>query len=233
MNNIEFIENQLIAAPIPKETSTYKPISNKILLNELQEELYKRNMIISSKKYLTNNHFNSMVGRYSIKSNSVDDLEMAIAFKNSYNKTMSLGFAAGARVIVCSNGMVKGDISYKNKHQGSISKDLKDNIIFSLDKMESSFEKIIIAKDRLKKVELKNNKIHELIGEMFLKEELCTTTQLGIIKNELEYSKDFKDNNAWCLYNHFTESFKKSNVYNYIEQHSNLHNYFENKFSLN
>lgn len=71
----------------------------------------------------------------------------------------------------------------------------------------------------------------ELIKQL---NDLITSTQLGIIKRELNEPtfKDFTDPTVWSLYNHITYSLKEAHPSQYMKQHINVHKFFEEEFSL-
>ena len=58
-----------------------------------------------------------------------DITELTIGIRSSYDKTMSSGIAIGGRVVVCSNLMFVGDITYMRKH----TKNSIDDIINQMD----------------------------------------------------------------------------------------------------
>ena len=52
------------------------------------------------------------------------EIVVSIGFRNSYNKSISAGFCAGSRVIVCSNLMFTGDIVRIRRHTRNILTDI-------------------------------------------------------------------------------------------------------------
>ena len=70
------------------------------------------------------------------------------AFRNSYDKSMSVATVAGANVWICENGLVKGDMQFIRKHTGSVVKELNSIIIKTIEQLEAEF---IIPRDILNK----------------------------------------------------------------------------------
>lgn len=220
----------ILAKPVPIETRTYKPVSHASIIDFVKEYCYKRNLNIINEKYISAADENKVVANYMIESGD-PELKLGIAFKNSYDKSMSLGFAGGSAVFICSNGMIKGDVVYASKHSGSIITDLNHALTTTVELLDAEFEVLNKDKNRFKQIEVDKRLIHELTGRMFLEEEIINTEQLQIFKKEMNLSEHFKEQTAWSVYNWTTEALKKSHPLNYIEKHIKLHNLFEEQFN--
>jgi len=203
-------EDYLLSVPVPSKTETYSPVGHRVLLNELQGKIAQRGMKIIDKQYYHGAFGQQMLGKYTIESGD-SDLNMQLAFRNSYDKSMAIGFAAGATVFVCSNGMLAGDLLVYRKHTGTVVEELHDYIIDGINMMENNFSKLQNDMQKLKDVE----------------EEIINSTQLNIVKRELTESQNFVGKNAWCLYNNVTEALKTSHVTNAMQDHLDLHEFFE------
>ena len=125
-------ENEIILAPIPTETNSYKPVPNEVLINEVQEQLYKANMRIVNKRYNANANLTQMFATYEIEANDSEQ-RLMVGFRNSYDKSLAVGLVAGSSVIVCSNLMFKGDIKILRKHTTNVFRDLDGLINNTID----------------------------------------------------------------------------------------------------
>jgi hypothetical protein len=160
---------------------------------------------------------------------------MRLAFRNSYDKSMSVAFVAGASVWICSNGMISGEIQFMRKHTGSVIQELNERIVSAIDELEQHFDLMISHSERMKSIELKKREAAELVGRMYIEEDLILPTQLSVVKKEIERPtyQDFRDDTLWSLYNHVTYSLKESHPITYIQQHKNLHQFVSDEFELN
>lgn len=227
---LEFGElTRILLANVPIETPTYKPIAHRIIIDSVKEYCYKNNVIIHKENYLSNQKATQVVGTYTLGA-EIGGLQMQIAFKNSYDKTMSLGFAAGATVFICQNGVVRGEIAYKRKHQGNIQLELNENLNNTYEKLDHELEQIVKDFAVFRSREVVAAKLHELIGRMYMEDDILNTEQLQIVKRESEHSEHFSGSSAYDLYNWVTESLKSSHPTNYLEKHSKLHTLFLNEF---
>ena len=158
-----------------------------------------------------------------------------IGWQNSYDKTLSFKFAIGSQIFICSNGCVSGNIgSIKKKHKGNIQEFAPERIAEYIKFAADNFKQLQLDRDRMKNVEITKRTSAELLGRMFLDEEIITATQLGIVKRELEHpTHDYKcKNSAWELYNFTTFALKGEAPSEYIDTHSNVHEFFMNKSGI-
>ena len=224
LNN--FTETQLCELEAPIATASYTPISHKEIIETIKEELDKKGFAINTANYKANHAGTQLIGYYGIK--HIDaEIDIMLAFRNSYNKTISAGVAIGGVVVICENGMVAGDVSLIRKHTGNASIVVKNKIRAGINRFDISFKEVLADRDQMKKQLITKQACAEILGRMYIQEKIITGTQLDIIKNELDYSKHFKTETVWDFYNHCTESLKTSSVYDWMPNHINLHNFIK------
>lgn len=232
IEDAKILEEQIFKAPVPPQTDSYTPVSHANIVNAVQEEADKRGLKIKDKQYWTNRQDQQVTGKFNIIVPGDDEMGMMVAFRNSYDRTMSLGFAAGGNVWICTNGMVSGDITLVRRHTGTIVQEITEKINVSMDQLEDQFATLVTAKEKMKQIEVSKTTMAELAGKMFIQEELINSTQLNIVKQEILTSENFGEENLWSMYNHVTEAYKKSSAYSYIDNHRELHQHFAEKFEL-
>jgi len=216
---------ELKQVTVPKETKTYVPVSHGSIIDLVSEELDKRKLKITSETYSANRGGQQMFGNFTIAGGNKEQ-DMNIGFRNSYDKSMQIGMVAGSRVIVCSNMMFSGDFKSVHMHNAGIKDELEKIVTLTVDSLEVNFKQIQKDTKKLKSVKVNKSKIAEVLGTMFLHEDIITTTQLSIIKNELVFQENFKDETMWDIYNHTTESLKKSPVTRLVNDHIKAHEFF-------
>lgn len=220
-------QNEILNTAAPKATDTYSPVAHKTIYNAVLEELDKKNLDVSNVILYSARDNNQLVGCMDV--NSGDELGFRIAFRNSYDKTMSVGFVAGTNVFVCSNGMLNGDIHFMHRHTGAVSKELHEKIEMSVVTYDDVMNTMQQDCDRMKYIEVDKTVTASLCGRLFVQHNLITTTQLSIIKNEMiTPSYDYNvEGTMWEFYNHVTHSLKKTHPSRYIEQHKNFHGFIK------
>lgn len=233
MKNWQSNEEFLKAVEKPHAVGRYCPIAHDVFIDEIQKGLDERGLVVKSKKYLTANDGKIMTGEYSVQGSN-SDLNIGFNFQNSYNKMLTANIRSGAIVLVCKNGMISTrGVKYSRKHLGTGALDnVRANIVKCLDNAENEYQKLIEDMKEMKQLSLSKSVISELVGDMYVNESLITETQLSVLKNELNTSVNFKDDNAWCFYNNVTECLKDNHAAKYINQHLKIYSYLGDRFHL-
>ena len=220
--------------PVPLSTSTYSAVPHKDVIESVMEQLDKRNMKIISEKYNVAAKGDKLIGYFDIEFDGDSEMGTRFAFRNSYDKSMSVAPVSGSSVFICSNGMVKGDMKYVRKHTGEVAKELNSVIIRTIESMESEFLDLKRHSEQMKSIELKKDKAAEMYGRLFMIEDIITPNQLSIVKKQLDESSfdEFKEESVWSAYNHVTYALKESHPLNYINQHVDFHKFMQKEYSL-
>lgn len=212
----------------------YSAITHKEVIETIGEYLYKQNYSICRENYLSASNGQRAIGRLAI---GYGDTECGyeISWKNSLDGSMSFGICSGMHTFICSNGSVYGDISsYKRKHSGNANQQILGEIEKAVNLIEQTVKLHTERKNRMKEIEISKKTIAELCGKMFIEEEIITSTQLGIIKKELE-NPSFNyccDGSVWQFYNYCTHAVKETTPMFWHKTHQKLGDYFVNEFGL-
>ena len=247
VRNISTREEVYNAPIIPWSNDSYTPISNKFIMDMLTDKIQNLGLTVKSEDYRTSltkdGKIKGVIGGLNVITDSAD-YGQRIMFRNSYDKSMSFAIVVGGIVWVCENGLCSGDYQYKRIHRGVITgdssttqDDIVENINGSFQYLETAFTKVTGQLDELKHFQISPKESYELIGELFFKQEIISITQMSIVKRELVQSNNFRhigdtDFTAYDLYNHITESLKKSYVSVYLQNHIQVHKLFENVFNI-
>lgn len=229
-STIENLDKMLIA-PVPKETKTYKPVSHKQLIDLTLESIHQSGYSLVSQEYSTARDGNVANGRYTIGNVADSEMKLQIGWQNSYDKSLSLKFALGTSIIICSNGMVKGDHgAFRKKHQGDIQSFTPAAVSEYIKGGGDAFRNLQNERDQFKNIEVDGQVQAELLGRMFLREDIITSTQLNIIKREIKSpTHDYgAADSMWELYNHVTFAMKQAHPSTWMQDHINVHDFFNN-----
>lgn len=223
--------DRALRAPIPAATETYSPIAHSEFLSELRTKLSDNSYAVKGQRLFVNGSGTKLVGFYDVddlRQETPDDFgfRMSIGFKNSYDKSMSAALVVGATVIICSNGMVSGDlITFRRKHTGNVLELLREKMQQAVLSMNSSFARLVADAEIMKSYELTPRQKAEILGVMYFEKEIVTPNQLSVVKKELITSENFRGNTVWDLYNNVTVALKKSHPLRYVEDHIRLHDF--------
>lgn len=222
----------LMQTIVPQQTRTYKPISHKQLIDLTFQSVISAGFQIEKQEYTAARDNQIATGRYTISNVNDSEMKLEIAWQNSYNKSVTLKFAIGARVIICQNGMVHGDMgSLKKKHTGDVQEFAPAKISDYIKQAGDVFTLMQKERDAMKNIELTKRVTGELLGRMFIEESFIQSTQLNIIAREIEKpSYDYgHPNTLWELYNHTTHSMKPLHPSLWMKSHMDAHSWFVNE----
>jgi len=232
-----FLENQ----PLPSHGKSYTVVSHKEVIENTKKLLEDSGFTIRRELYRANMNAQVAQGVYHIyPSRSIDDnivneneLGMMFAWTNSYDRSKSFQCAIGAYVMVCSNGMMCGDMmNFKRKHTGTAGHDIVMQLSNQIKNGEKHYTRILNDRDSLKNVTLTNREQSELLGRLFADDEIVTSSQVSIIKKEMKkpsFNYDCLDDNAWAFYNHVTHSLKVSPPRDWMQDSQNFHDFMMNE----
>ncbi len=238
-------------ASLPNHGKTYTVVSHKSVIDNTLQLLASSGFTIEKEIYRANMNANVAQGIYHIYPTQTTDqqivteneLGMMFAWTNSYDKSTRFQCAIGAYVKVCFNGMIAGDMmNFKRKHTGSADYDVKVHLADQIKNAEKYYKRILQDKDNMKSTTLNCADQAELIGRLFIEEDLLDSQQMSCIKaemNKASFNYGVDSDNAWAFYNHVTYALKKAHPRNWLADQQNFHDFIttelinNNKVNLN
>ncbi len=224
-------KNIMLSAPLPQQTKTYKPVSHKELMDLTLESIYQSGFGLESQHYSTARQGDIATARYVINNVADSEMKLQIAWQNSYDKSASLKFAMGVKIMICSNGCVSGDMgSFKKIHKGDIQTFTPGAITEYIKNGGEAFQQMKRDREHMKTVDVSSRAQAEVLGRLFFEERVIASKQLNIIKRELNTpTHDYGANGSvWELYNHVTFAMKQSHPSDWMQDHIDVHNFFLN-----
>ena len=221
----------ILAAEIPTRTRTYKPVTHQQLIDLTLNSIEKSGFVLDKETYSSYNEGRVANGRYTIQNVADPEMQLQIGWQNSYDKTASLKFAIGTQILVCANGCVSGDYgAFRKKHMGSVEEFTPAAITEYIKQAGDAFRKMQIEREVLKQIELTKRDKAELLGRLFLEDQLINTMQLNIIAKEIEAPTfDYgAPDSVWELYQYTTYAMKETHPRLWISDHIKAHNFFVN-----
>jgi hypothetical protein len=221
--------DELISTAIPQETRTYKPITHQQLIDLTLESVQSSGFIIGSETYNSAREGNVANGRYVITNVADSEMRLQIGWQNSYDKSISLKFAIGTHIIVCSNGCVSGDYgAFKKKHVGEVQTFTPSAITEYIKRAGDAFQRMQAEREKMKNIEITKRTSAELIGRMIVENNIIESTQLNIIRKEMD-NPSFNygaPGSLWELYQHTTYAMKEIHPSLWMNNHIKAHSFF-------
>ena len=225
----------IMNAEVPMQTRTYKPITHSQLIDLTLNSIQGAGFQIDKETYSSARDGNIANGQFSIRNVADREMQLQIGWQNSYDKSLSLKFAIGARIFICQNGMVHGDMgSFKKKHQGSVQEFTPAAIIDYIKQAGDTFTQMQKEREAMKEIELTRRTKAELIGRMLIEEQFISSTQMLIMSRELEApTHDYgAPDSMWELYNYATFAMKELHPSIRMNNHIKAHSFFVNESGI-
>lgn len=222
----EVNREQLDLIPLPPESDTYKPVSHYHLANKLLtiSQVILKDYLIVGEHYGLARNGNQMFAYFKFQKEE-GNMALSLAFRNSYDRSMSIGLAIGACVFVCDNLALQGEIVVMKKHTKNVWLALENTCIQTLYKSQDCFAKITQDAEAMKHRPMENIEAFKIMGLLYGRD-IISPRQLTVVKDEwLRPShEEFRQRNMWSLYNACTEALKSSPPLSVMEKHVQLHN---------
>jgi hypothetical protein len=225
----------LLNAPVPQQTRTYKPVSHVQLMDLTMQGIEKAGFTLDREMYSAARDGAIANGRFTIRNVMDKEMQLEVGWQNSYDKSLTLKFAIGTRIMVCQNGCVFGDYgAFKKKHVGEIQTFAPHAITEYIKGAGEVFRKMQEQRDRMKEIEVSRRTQAELIGRMMLEEQFIQSTQLNIISRELNNPTfDYgAPGSMWELYQFTTQAMRETHPSLWMDNHIKAHNFFVNESGI-
>jgi hypothetical protein len=217
--------------PVPAQTATYKPVSNAQLIDLTLAAIDGAGFTLGKEAYTLAADGQVSTGKFTLTNIMDSEMQIQIGWQNSYNRQVSLKFAIGVNIMICSNGVVSGDMgTFKKAHKGSIQEFTPSAITEYIKSAGDAFREMQIQRELMKQVELTKRQQGELLGRMVVEEQIISTMQLNIIRKEIvRPSYDYGvEGTLWDLYQHTTHSMKELHPATWMSDHMSAHDFFVN-----
>lgn len=222
-------KGMLLTSQVPQQTRTYKPVSHAQLIDLTLESIYQSGFELNQEVYTSARDGKVANGKFTIKNVADSEMQLQIGWQNSYDKSLSLKFAIGTQIFICSNGCVSGDYgAFKHKHVGDIQTFTPQAITEYIKSAGDAFSRMQKEREAMKQIEISKRIQAELIGRMIIEEKFIESTQLNIIRKELElptHNYNAKDS-LWELYQFTTYSMKEVHPSLWMNNHIDAHSFF-------
>lgn len=163
--------------------------------------------------------------------NSDDEQELAIAYRQGYDKTLPYGVALGTSVMICNNLDLSGDIVMSKKHTLNGWDAIKETTELALKNAPTIYHKHLQDAEDMKGVKITQQRGWEILG--FLRgSNILKPVQLSKAFEQWgNPDYDHPTDSLWGLFNSCTEALKlESDPTHAMSRRLALHNVFTEKF---
>lgn len=226
--------HDLEAVKLPRATESYCPVPHTALVDLLVQigEAYLHDFSLKKSQFGLTKNGQQLFGVHTYHNGSTD-LGLSIGFRNSYDKSLSVGIAVGASVFVCDNLALTGDITVMRKHTRFVEDDLHELVVSAVLSARSAYNTIRTESQLMNRIALDNDGAHRLIGLLYGRG-VITPRQIPVVRREWLTPKhsEFQPRTFWSFYNAVTEALKSSPPKDILERHLDLNHTVNEVLSL-
>ena len=220
--------------PLPKATRTYQPVSHEKLSNMLLQMAVHLlpNFSHSHSQFGLSAEGNKMFGVHTLTS-SHTAMGLSIGFRNSYDRSMSVGIAVGASVLVCDNLALCGDITVLRKHTLNVIRDMESMALSAIYKSQKVYHQILKDAEAMQLQEISDDNAYRMLGLVYGRG-IMTPRQIPVAQREWKTPQyeAFQPRTVWSLYNAITEALKSAPPHAIMEKHLGLHQLFSEQYKF-
>jgi hypothetical protein len=220
----EISRNDLASIPTPDETESWRPVAHSDVVDVLTDRAKLRGLSICAERYAV------MAGALYPTPGTKIELPGARLFgsidfepikgmpfpagcrpsagiRNSHDKSFALSILSGARVFICANGVLSAEHIVARKHTSGL--DMVESIDKALDAFMDSIRSFQEMYSNLSTRRLTTTRAHSLVVELARAGAFSSSDILHVVQEfESPRHPEFKERNAWNLYQGCTEIMK-------------------------
>ncbi len=205
--------------PVPEASGRHMPVPHHVLADTVVGTAEDLGLPLRSESWGLSDDGMRLYGALDFdpiaKLRMPDGTGPSLGIRHANDKSISVQLTAGARVFLCDNGVMVGEIeTVRRKHTTGLHLDalIREALTEYLERLPD-FGRM---HDELTSSRLTDMRAKALIHDAFLVEKVMATKYLPAVSDTYfrseEHAERFSHKNRWRLYNAFTETFKQESV---------------------
>ncbi len=214
------------AVPPPSRTESYNPVHYGDAIDLMHIEAARLGMQIRSESYGLNKEGDQLFALLTLDSGNPEH-GLSIGLRQSYNKTLALGVAVGAKVFVCDNLCFSGSaFKVVRKNTVNVWPDFRNLLRAQITEALPTYHSLEADFGAMKETPVSLNRGYSVLGVM-LGQELLTPQQASVAFGDWREPRhaEFGERNVWGLYNSVTEGLKKGGAGRVLDRHAAAHDF--------
>ena len=220
----EISRRDLNTIPTPDPTDSWRPVAHSDVVDVLTDRARLRGLVIRNERYaVMDGALYPTPGRKvelpgarlfgTIDFEPIKGMPFpagctpSAGIRNSHDKSFALSILSGARVFVCANGVLSAEHIVARKHTSGL--DMGESIDKALDAFMDSIRSFQETFTKLSNWRLTTTRAHSLVVELARAGAFSSSDILPVVQEfESPSHPEFKESNAWNLYQGCTEIMK-------------------------
>lgn len=229
VRNVSFQE--LRDMDTPEKTATYSPLAHFSFAHNThsigEEILGKDGFSLNSECYTVSPDNGKMFMLLGYK-NGTQGIEMAVAGRNSTDKSMKIALSIGnaGKVTICNNMLITGEVVIMRKHIGDVFEYLEEKLVMGMRKVTDKWADLKEQVELFKEIEFDDRDAHHFFVQAGRKNVIGKKMFFDTLKEYHEPKhEEFEPRNLWSAYNAVTECLKSVPIQATLERHKAFHDF--------
>lgn len=209
MSEGKFVGRDEIAmVPTPTATASWKPVPHSEVIDAVTDVVKAHRWTILEEQYGLARDGQRMFGFMRINKTNSTEWSRCIGIRNSHDRTIAVGLAAGLTICCCSNLCFGGSTVLKRRHTSRI--ELNGLVLEAVNALELEFLTLENVAEELKIDELNDDEVRASLVVAAERQAIPSCDILSVWK-EFKHPRheEFAEPTRWSLLNAFTETAKK------------------------
>jgi len=227
--------NYIASILVPKSTRTYEVVPHINILENIEKvmALYKPEYEMVKESFVTNRDEQRMFFKQYYQAEGKTDLIWG--GRNGYDHKTAYAHGTGAGVFVCSNLQISGsDVNYVYDHNPGVWDKIVQaqlQTVFSIDSRLALAEK---KRQKMQEISISDRRAFEFLGYLRGTQKIKANQLSAALEHWTNPPfEQFKERNAWSLYNSATWAFGKSkDPQTILQQHTDFDEVMVKEFDL-
>ena len=208
--------DQVARVKTPEPQGSWFPIGHGQLLAQVEGTLKRSGLEVVNEAHVLAHEGDRYFGLLQVMDRKLEggDYSLVIGLRNSHDKSIVAGLAVGAGVHVCSNLSFSSEVKIERKHTRYCGRDLPtlvESAVGRLGDLRHAQDDRILA---YKKQGMTDERAHDIVIQAYDARIVPVTRLPALLKEWREpQHPEFKEKNAWRLFNAFTETLKESSLF--------------------
>lgn len=201
--------DELERCATPASTATWHPIPHAQVLSTVEGTLLRSGFSITRSQYGLTPDGARFFGTLDLVANISEGVTLAVAVRNSHDKTFPIGLVAGSRVFCCDNLAMSSEIYVSKRHTRFGEVRFNEGIATALNALHQFREVEGRRIAWMRDTQVSEDQANSLILQAYEKDIVGARLLPDVIKEWREPSHDdFAPRTVWSLLNCFTEVLK-------------------------
>lgn len=214
LNKSYISSNAIDIIPVPSPTASYTPVPHRHLMHNVMSAFTSQGFDIDKPYHQIHRKKARFVSMFSVSGGGLPQdkaLDWMVGVMNSYDMSRSVTLLFGARVFVCSNGMIVADHKLKTRHTLNVWDRIPNLIAQSVGVFGDTIVKAQQRNDRLREIVVDDRRMIDAFAMEVARRGLLPESKAVAYANEIHkpsFDYGVKENTLWNIHSAYTHTAK-------------------------